>query len=170
MPWLADRAEQLGYRLPTPTQLLAVPAITAGQDVILQALTGSGKTLAYLLPTLSALDTDRPRDDVLPGVLIVVPSRELGVQITMLIYHLLGGNVSKRQPGDSGNMFRFAGPRALRVRGCLSTLEALQLRDPTTVRGTHVVVGTPEALALAVVEQLSREQVTEALLLDARED
>lgn len=54
--WLADRADQLGFTVPTPIQSHAIPAIVAGEDVLIASQTGSGKTLAFLLPALAVLD------------------------------------------------------------------------------------------------------------------
>ena len=45
-----------------------------------------------------------------------MPSLELGVQITMLVYKLFGGNVNAgKVPGDAANMFNYTGPRGLKV-------------------------------------------------------
>ena len=46
----------------------------------------------------------------------MVPTRELGVQIIMLIYKLFGGAVNSQVPGDAANMFTYTGPRGLKVR------------------------------------------------------
>ena len=45
----------------------------------------------------------------------MVPTRELGVQIVMLIYKLFGGSVNSQVPGDAANMFTYTGPRGLKV-------------------------------------------------------
>lgn len=47
--------------------------------------------------------------------MIVVPTRELGVQIVMLIYKLFGGSVNPGIPGDNANMFTYNGPRGIKV-------------------------------------------------------
>jgi hypothetical protein len=52
-----------------------------------------------------------------PQLLIVVPTRELGVQLVMLVYRLYGGSVNQGVPGLAGNMFEFHGPRGLKVGG-----------------------------------------------------
>ncbi len=44
-----------------------------------------------------------------------MPTTELGVQIVMLIYRLLGGSVNKGIPGDAANMFTYDGPRGIKV-------------------------------------------------------
>jgi hypothetical protein len=46
---------------------------------------------------------------------VVVPTRELGVQLVMLIYKLFGGSVNAGIPGAGGNIFNYSGPRGLKV-------------------------------------------------------
>ena len=52
-----------------------------------------------------------------PQAVIVVPTRELGVQIVMLIFRLFGGSFNQGLPGAGANMFTYLGPRGLMVRG-----------------------------------------------------
>ena len=55
-----------------------------------------------------------------PQLLIVVPTKELGVQTVMLIYKLFGGSVNSGIPGEPTNMFNYSGPRGVKVRAsCL---------------------------------------------------
>ena len=68
----------LGFEQPTPIQVAAVPVILSGRDVVGIAQTGTGKTYAYLWPILRDL---KYSDQVNPRVLIVVPTRELVVQV-----------------------------------------------------------------------------------------
>ena len=75
--WLTARAEQCGWKYPTLIQSRAISSILEGSDVIIQAQTGSGKTLAYLLPLLASIDPSRSSIQAV----IVVPTRELGVQV-----------------------------------------------------------------------------------------
>lgn len=67
----------MGYVVPTPIQLRAIPLILSGRDVIGSAQTGTGKTAAFALPILSQLD--QPRHD--PRVLVLEPTRELAAQV-----------------------------------------------------------------------------------------
>lgn len=63
---------------PTSIQVKAFPVIMSGRDVIGIAQTGTGKTFAYLLPTLRLWKFSKER---FPQILIVVPTRELVVQV-----------------------------------------------------------------------------------------
>lgn len=73
-----------GYATPTPVQLVAIPAALQGRDVLASAQTGSGKTLAFALPILQRLEAapvTKPRQVKVPSALILVPTRELAVQV-----------------------------------------------------------------------------------------
>src|ERR1043166_3107524 len=68
----------LGFKAPTPIQEKAVPVVMSGKDVVAIAQTGTGKTFAYLLPLLRQLTYSEQKQ---PRILIVVPTRELVVQV-----------------------------------------------------------------------------------------
>lgn len=70
--------EDLNFQQPTPIQEKAFPVIMSGRDVVGIAQTGTGKTFAYLLPLLRQLTYSEQRH---PRILIVVPTRELVVQV-----------------------------------------------------------------------------------------
>jgi ATP-dependent RNA helicase RhlE len=70
----------LGFTVPTPIQLEAIPPALAGRDMIACAMTGSGKTAAFLLPILNRLMTPSAKRAVGPRALIVSPTRELAAQ------------------------------------------------------------------------------------------
>jgi superfamily II DNA/RNA helicase len=75
---LADRGIVTAF----PIQALALPIALGGHDVIGQARTGTGKTLAFGIPLLQRLDEQPP---VRPGAtraLVVVPTRELAIQVS----------------------------------------------------------------------------------------
>jgi ATP-dependent RNA helicase RhlE len=69
---------ELGFTSPTPIQEKAFPIIMSGEDVVTISQTGTGKTFSYLLPVLRQLTYSEQRQ---PRVLIVVPTRELVVQV-----------------------------------------------------------------------------------------
>jgi ATP-dependent RNA helicase RhlE len=65
----------------TEVQLAAIPAILQGRDVLASAQTGSGKTAAYTLPILQQLADAQPPQPGKPRCLVIVPTRELAVQV-----------------------------------------------------------------------------------------
>ena len=76
---LRNAIEDLGFLQPTPIQFNSFSIISSGKDVVGIAQTGTGKTFAYALPILRTLPfstQDHPR------VLVLVPTRELVVQVT----------------------------------------------------------------------------------------
>ncbi|MDG1803990.1 DEAD/DEAH box helicase [Flavicella sp.] len=75
---LLNALDDLGYDYATPIQAKAFPVISSGRDVVGIAQTGTGKTYAYLLPLLKQLKYSEQKH---PRVLIIVPTRELVVQV-----------------------------------------------------------------------------------------
>ncbi|MFY9493445.1 MAG: DEAD/DEAH box helicase [Minisyncoccia bacterium] len=75
-----------GYQLPTPIQDKTIPHILNGQDVVGIANTGTGKTAAFLIPLINKVLLDKT-----DKVLIVVPTRELAIQIDSEFKHLARG-------------------------------------------------------------------------------
>jgi ATP-dependent RNA helicase RhlE len=73
-----------GYTTPTPIQAEAIPLVLSGQDVLGGAQTGTGKTAAFGLPLLHRLSEGKPAASTgprKPRALILVPTRELAVQV-----------------------------------------------------------------------------------------
>ncbi len=70
--------EIMGFQVPTPVQVQAIPVIEKGNDLIACAQTGTGKTAAYIIPVIDHIIKDK-----LPGIstVILVPTRELAMQI-----------------------------------------------------------------------------------------
>ena len=84
-PALLSAIERAKYESPYPIQLEAIPAILHGKDLLGLAPTGSGKTAAYILPILQQLlGKEAPRDRSVP-VLVLVPTRELAVQVAEVV-------------------------------------------------------------------------------------
>jgi ATP-dependent RNA helicase DeaD len=71
--------ERAGYSVPTPVQAGLIPRAVAGVDVLGQARTGTGKTAAFVLPILERMS--RPHRGGGPRALVLVPTRELAVQV-----------------------------------------------------------------------------------------
>ena len=82
-PAILANVTRLGFDKPTPVQAQAIPVINKGRDLLGIAKTGSGKTASFVLPILNELlnhpTTTRTRS---PKVLVLVPTRELAVQVT----------------------------------------------------------------------------------------
>jgi ATP-dependent RNA helicase DeaD len=84
-PELLSALVTLGYEEPTPIQQAAIPVLLEGSDLLGQAATGTGKTAAFALPILQRLVADaRDRD---PMALILVPTRELAMQVSEALHH-----------------------------------------------------------------------------------
>ena len=75
----------LGYEEPTPVQREAIPPLLAGRDVLGQAATGTGKTAAFALPLLHVLTPKAEAGNRL-GALILVPTRELAMQVAEAVH------------------------------------------------------------------------------------
>ncbi|WAR12864.1 DDX27-like protein [Mya arenaria] len=70
----------LNFEQPTPIQSATIPIALLGRDICACAVTGSGKTAAFMLPILERL-LYKPKETSVTRVLVVVPTRELAVQV-----------------------------------------------------------------------------------------
>jgi superfamily II DNA/RNA helicase len=86
-PELATVLSEQGITSPFPVQALTIPDALAGRDVCGKAKTGSGKTLAFGLPLLMRTPRAAPRA---PTALVLVPTRELAVQVAEVLTPLAG--------------------------------------------------------------------------------
>ncbi len=75
---LLNALDDLGYQQPTTIQEKAFPVVMSGKDMVGIAQTGTGKTFAYLLPCLRLWQFTKSKH---PQILIIVPTRELVVQV-----------------------------------------------------------------------------------------
>ncbi|MCE7059720.1 DEAD/DEAH box helicase [Dyadobacter sp. CY343] len=80
-----NAVESMNYKQATPIQEQAIPYILDGKDLLACAQTGTGKTAAYLIPIL---DKVAHQSNIHTGALILVPTRELAVQIDQQIQGL----------------------------------------------------------------------------------
>ncbi len=78
---LKDNIAKKGYVLPTPIQDKSIPLVLEGNDIVGIANTGTGKTAAFLIPLL-----DKVLKDNSQRALIMVPTRELAIQIEQEFY------------------------------------------------------------------------------------
>jgi ATP-dependent RNA helicase RhlE len=72
-----------GYEEPTPIQSTSIPLVLSGRDLVARARTGTGKTAAFGLPMIDRLlvRTRRPPGTRAPRGLVLVPTRELAMQV-----------------------------------------------------------------------------------------
>uniref|UniRef100_A0AAR2JH47 RNA helicase n=1 Tax=Pygocentrus nattereri TaxID=42514 RepID=A0AAR2JH47_PYGNA len=77
----------MGFKQPTPIQKACVPVGLLGKDICACAATGTGKTAAFMLPVLERL-LYKPRETQVTRVLVLVPTRELGIQVHSVARHL----------------------------------------------------------------------------------
>lgn len=82
-----DILDKLNIHQLNPMQEEAIPVIEKETNIILLSPTGTGKTLAFLLPIISMLDPESPEVQVL----ILVPSRELAIQIEQVVRNMGSG-------------------------------------------------------------------------------
>jgi ATP-dependent RNA helicase RhlE len=87
LPSLQETLKEKGFKEPTEIQERAIPALLSERSIVGVAETGGGKTLAYVLPVLHMLKTLENRglriaDDGQPRAIVVVPTRELGEQVS----------------------------------------------------------------------------------------
>ena len=82
-PEILRAVTKAGYTKPTRIQSKAIPMIMDGSDLRASAQTGTGKTAAFLLPALNLLSLPSKKEGKGPRILILVPTRELAMQITV---------------------------------------------------------------------------------------
>jgi ATP-dependent RNA helicase RhlE len=82
-PGLCTSLSRVGFTLPTPIQLQAIPHVLSGRDLVARAQTGTGKTAAFGLPMIERLLVREPRTRQMrkPRGLVLVPTRELAQQV-----------------------------------------------------------------------------------------
>ncbi len=110
----------LGYEEPTPIQRETIPLLMEGGDLLGQAATGTGKTAAFALPVLNRIE---PNDARITTALVLVPTRELAMQVSEAMHKYGSKQGVKVLPIYGGQPIG-------------RQLDALR-------RGVHVVVATP---------------------------
>lgn len=80
-PSIIQALSDQGYKQPYPIQSEVIPAILDKKDVLGIAQTGSGKTVGFVLPILMNLQRSSPTKSRHINVLVLVPTRELAVQV-----------------------------------------------------------------------------------------
>ena len=135
-----------GYTQPTPIQTQAIPAVLTGQDLLAAAQTGTGKTAAFVLPILQTLHATRAKGPLRVRALVVVPTRELALQVEASI-RTYGAHRPVRSAAVFGGMRMDRQVRALR-------------------KGVEVVVATPGRLLDHVRQRTIDLSHVEILVLD----
>ncbi|MCS7458925.1 DEAD/DEAH box helicase [Paenibacillus doosanensis] len=135
------KLQALNITTPSPIQAEAIPVILEGKDVVAQSQTGSGKTLAYTLPLLHKID--KTSKDV-QGI-VLVPTRELGVQIVSTLEQLTEGS-------------------GIRVQSLIGGAAISRQIDRLKLR-PQIVVGTPgRVLELLKLRKLTMHHVQVAVV------
>jgi ATP-dependent RNA helicase DeaD len=110
-----------GFEAPFPIQEAAIPLVLQGKDVIGQAHTGTGKTAAFGLPILARVSNEGPVQ-----ALVLVPTRELAVQVTTEINRLA----------------KYTGIKTVAIYGG----QSINIQNEKLQRGVQIVVATPGRL------------------------
>jgi len=130
-----------GIDAPFPVQTLTIPEGLRGGDVLAKSPTGSGKTLAFAIPIVELLDPSSTE----VGALVLVPTRELAVQVTEAI-ELVG--------------------RARKIR-VASVYGGVPLgKQAQDARGAQVIVATPGRLQDLMDRRLIAVESVQVLVLD----
>jgi ATP-dependent RNA helicase DeaD len=147
-PELVNALAALGYEEPTPIQREAIPPLLQGRDLLGQAPTGTGKTAAFALPVLERIATDRRADG--PLALVLVPTRELAVQVSEAMY----------------KYGRALGARVLPVYGGQPIGQQVRALE----RGVDVVVATPGRALDHIARRTLRLESLEVVVLDEADE
>ena len=110
-----------GFEMPFPIQETSIPLILNGIDVVGQAHTGTGKTAAFSLPMLTRVKRNGPIQ-----ALILVPTRELAVQVT----------------NEINRLAKYTGIRTVSIYGG----QSINIQYDQLERGVQIVVATPGRL------------------------
>lgn len=140
---LQKALDDMGFVTPTPIQERAMPVILSGRDMMGIAQTGTGKTFAYLLPILKQwrfVQVDTPR------VVIIVPTRELVVQVTEEVEKLT----------------TYISVRALGIYGGVN----INTQKTKVYEGVDILVATPGRLMDLALDNVVRFDALQKLVID----
>ncbi len=151
---LLNALNDLNITIPTTIQEKAFPVIMSGRDVVGIAQTGTGKTIAYLLPVLRQWKFSKEKA---PSMLIVVPTRELVLQVV----------------DDIEKLTKYMNIRVAGVYGGVNMIQ----QTPLLVAGLDILVATPGrlldfalngSLKLRLIKRFVIDEVDEMLNLGFR--
>lgn len=144
---IVETANNNGFQSPFPIQSEVIPAFIKGDDILAIAQTGSGKTAAFVLPVLQKLQTKKELNSRHVRVLVLVPTRELAVQIAE-VFRLLSIGLKTRV-------------KTLAVYGGVSINPQMM-----NMNGVEVLVATPgRLLDLCLSNAVNLSQV-DTLIID----
>ena len=135
--------EDLGFDTLTPIQTEAFPVILSGRDVVGIAQTGTGKTLAYMLPILKELKFSK---QVTPRVLVLVPTRELVLQVVE----------------QTKSLAKYVNVRVVGVYGGTN----INTQRQAVAQGADILVATPGRLYDLVLSGTLRLKAVKKLVID----
>ena len=134
--------DDLGFVQPTPIQEQAFSVILSGKDMVGIAQTGTGKTFAYMMPILRDLKFSK---QVTPRVLVLVPTRELVLQVVEEIEKLAA----------------YINVRVLGVYGGAN----INTQKRAILQGTDIIVATPGRLYdLALSKSLKMKSIQKLVI------
>lgn len=142
-PPLYNAIDDLGFTQPTPIQAEAFNVVASGADMVGIAQTGTGKTFAYMLPILKNLKFSKQEN---PRVLILVPTRELVVQVVDEIEKLA----------------KYINTRVLGVYGGTN----INTQKQAVAQGQDIIVATPGRLYDLAVSRVLQLKSLERLVID----
>ncbi|XP_058082523.1 DEAD-box ATP-dependent RNA helicase 58, chloroplastic isoform X4 [Magnolia sinica] len=148
---ILQRAEEIGFVVPTDVQLESLPTLLSGRDCIIHAQTGSGKTLAYLLLIFSVIDVRRSAIQAL----IVVPTRELGMQVTKVARMLAA------RPTEHGSEQKACTVMALLDGGTLERHKSWLKAEPP-----QIIVATVRSLCQLLEKKKLKLEAMRVLVID----
>ena len=140
---LQNAIADLGFTQPTPIQMKTFPVILSGKDMVGIAQTGTGKTMAYMLPILHELNfSNQPH----PRVLILVPTRELVIQVVE-------------------NIESYAKYMTVRVTGVYGGTN-INTQKIAVAKGADIIVSTPGRLYDLVISRALQLKEIKKLVID----
>lgn len=140
---LQKAIDEMGFSTPTPIQIKSMPVILSGRDMMGIAQTGTGKTFAYLLPILKQWKFQASHT---PRVLILVPTRELVVQVAEEVVKLTT-HMSVRTLGIYGGV-------------------NINTQKKAVYQGVDILVGTPGRVMDLSLDNVIRFDEIQKLVID----
>ena len=161
--------EHLG--VPTPPQAQAIPLALAGRSSLICSPTGTGKTLAAFLPVMSELAARRDRDELFarPFCLYVSPLRALGYDVEHNLRRPMRQMGILERPNTERAKLRRGRIREQFIRTGVRTGDTpVEERRLMMSRPPHVLITTPESLALMLAMESYRKTLTavETVIID----